>query len=146
MLRGSSATKIDDKGRLKLPTGLRRQLESGYGPEVFITSVRGTSVHIYPVQVWEEIEAALAALPKTDQVKQRFLERTSYFGQEGTLDKQGRVVLPPILRASARMEGEVVVSARLDHLEVWNHDRLLERFDEQPFTDDDYGYLSDLGI
>lgn len=146
MFRGSSATKIDDKGRLKLPTGLRRQLESGYGPDVFITSVRGTSVHIYPVQVWEEIEAALAALPKTDQVKQRFLERTSYFGQEATLDKQGRVVIPPILRSSAQMTGDVVVSARLDHLEVWNQQRLLERFDQQPFTDDDYGYLSERGI
>ena len=146
MFRGSSATKIDDKGRLKLPTGFRRQLESGYGPDVFITSVRGTSVHIYPVQVWEEIEMALSALPKTDQVKQRFLERTSYFGQEATLDKQGRVVLPQILRESARMTGEVVVSARLDHLEVWNHERLLERFEQQPFTDEDFGYLSDRGI
>jgi MraZ protein len=146
VFRGSSATKIDDKGRLKLPTGLRRQLESSYGPDVFITSVRGTSVHIYPLQVWAEIEAALTALPKTDQVKQRFLERTSYYGREATLDKQGRVVVPPILRQSAEMEGDVVVSARLDHLEVWNQQRLLERFAEQPFTDDDYGYLSERGI
>ena len=116
------------------------------GRRSFITSVRGSSVHIYPVQVWEEIEAALAALPKTDQVKQRFLERTSYYGQEAKLDAQGRVVIPPILRTSAQMTGDVVVSARLDHLEVWNHERLLERFEEQPFTDDDYGYLSDRGI
>jgi len=146
VFRGSSATKIDDKGRLKLPTGFRRQFDSDYGPEVFITSVRGTSVLIYPIQVWEEIESALAALPKTDQVKQRFLERTSYFGQEATLDKQGRVVLPPLLRESSQMEGEVVVSARLDHLEVWNHERLIERFGSQPFSDDDFGYLSERGI
>lgn len=146
MFRGSSATKIDDKGRLKLPTGFRRQFESDYGPDVFITSVRGTSVHIYPIDVWAEIEQKLAALPKTDQVKQRYLERTSYFGAEGTLDKQGRVVLPPILRESAQMEGDVVVSARLDHLEVWNRARLTERFEEQPFTDDDFGYLSDRDI
>jgi len=146
VFRGSSATKIDDKGRLKLPTGFRRQLESEYGPDVFITSVSGTSARLYPLQIWEEIEAALAALPKTDQVKQRFLERTSYFGQEATLDKQGRVVMPPILRDSALMVGDVVVSARLDHLEVWNRQRLIERFEDQPFTDDDYAYLSERGI
>lgn len=121
-------------------------MESEYGRDVFITSVRGTSVHVYPIQVWEEIEAKLAAMPKTDQVKQRFLERTSYFGQEGILDKQGRVILPQILRDSAEMTGEVVVSARLDHLEVWNLKRLSERFEEQPFTDDDFGYLSERGI
>ncbi len=146
MFRGSAATKIDDKGRLKLPTGFRRQLLEAFGPDVFITSVRGTSVFIYPVSVWEEIEQKLALLPKTDQVKQRFLERTSYYGQEGHLDKQGRVVLPQILRESADMNGEVVVSARLDHLEVWNHDRLRERFADQPFDDDDFSYLSDRGI
>ena len=38
------------------------------------------------------------------------------------------------------------LSARLDHLEIWNRQRLVERFDDQPFTDDDYGYLSDRGI
>ncbi len=146
MFRGSAATRIDDKGRLKLPTSFRRQMESEFGSDVFITSVRGTSVHIYPIQVWEEIENALASLPKTDQVKQRFLERTSYYGQEATLDKQGRVVLPVILRESAAMSGDVVVSARLDHLEVWNHQRLRERFEDKPFADDDFAYLSERGI
>ncbi len=62
------------------------------------------------------------------------------------MDAQGRVVLPQILRESAEMVGEVVVSSRLDHLEVWNHDRLKARFEERPFTDEDFGYLSDKGI
>ena len=146
MFRGSAPTKIDDKGRLKVPTTFRRQLEERYGREVFITSVQGDSVIVYPLSVWEEIESRLAALPSTDRTKQRYLERVSYYGQQGQLDGQGRVVIPPILRDSADMEGEVVVSARLDYLEVWNRKRLQTRFAEQPFTDDDFGYLSEKGI
>lgn len=146
MFRGSAAAKIDEKGRLKMPTGFRRHFEERYGPEVFITSVHGTAALVYPLSVWEDIEASLAALPKTDRVKQRYLERTSYYGQEAKLDAQGRVVVPQLLRDSAEIVGEVVVSARLDHLEVWNHDRLKERFDDQPFGDEDFDHLSEKGI
>ena len=146
MFRGSAPAKIDDKGRLKIPTGFRRSLEERYGREVFITSVVGDSVHVYPLGVWEEFEQRLGALPSTDRTKRRYLERVAYYGQQAQLDAQGRVVVPPILRESAEMAGEVVVAGRLDHLEVWNHERLLERFREQPFTDEDFEYLSERGI
>lgn len=146
MFRGSAAARIDDKGRLKVPTAFKRQLEERYGLEVFITSVTGESALLYPLAVWEEIEAGLAALPKTDRVKRRYLERVNYYGQQASLDRQGRVVIPSILRDTAEMVGEVVVSARLDHFEVWNHDRLRERFTQEPFGDDDFAYLSEREI
>ena len=146
VFRGSASAKIDDKGRLKIPTDLRRHFQDQYGKEVFLTSVLGDSVLVYPLAVWEEIEGRLAELPSTDRTKRRFLERVSYFGQQGRLDGQGRVVIPPILRHSADMSGEVVVSARLDHLEVWNRSRLQEKFSEHPFGDEDFAYLSEKGI
>lgn len=146
MFRGSAPAKIDDKGRLKVPTAFRRHLDERYNREVFVTSVLGDSVMVYPLQVWEEFEERLAALPATDRTKRKFLERVSYYGQQGKIDAQGRVVLPPILRDSAGMSGEVVVSGRLDHLEVWNRQRLQDRFDREPFTDEDFGYLSERGI
>jgi MraZ protein len=147
MFRGSAPAKIDDKGRLKLPTGFRRVVEDRWGPELFVTSVLGDCALVYPLPVWEEIEARLGAMPSTDRTKTRFLERVSYFGQQGRLDAQGRIVLPPILRESAGMTGEeVVVSAQLDHLVVWNRERFVLRLEEQPFTDDDFRALSERGI
>ncbi len=146
MFRGSASAKIDEKGRLKIPTDLRRHLQEQYGAQVYLTSILGTSVLVYPLTVWEEIEARLAALPSTDRTKQKFLERVSYYGQQSRLDGQGRVVVPPILRESAEMQGEVVVSGRLDHLEVWNRGRLEDRFGDQPFSDEDFAYLSEKGI
>ena len=146
MFRGSAPAKIDAKGRLKIPTGFRNELEERFGRELFITSVVGDSALVYPLSSWREVEHRLAALPSTDRTKQRFLERVGYYGQQSELDAQGRVVLPPILRASADMKGEVVVSARLDYLEVWNRSRLRKRFSEQPFSEADFEYLSERGI
>lgn len=142
MFRGSAPAKIDDKGRLKIPTEFRRVLEERWGTDLFLTSVQGDSSLIYPLPVWEEIEEKLARLPSTNATKRKYLERVSYYGQQSRMDAQGRVLIPPILRESAEMAGEVVVSARLDHLEVWNHQRLQERFAERPFTDEDFERLT----
>ena len=146
MFRGSAPTKIDAKGRLKLPTDFRRFLDERYGSDLFVTSVEGSSALIYPLPVWEEIEARLAAMPTANRTKVRFLERVSYFGQQIAMDAQGRLLVPQILREKAAITGEVVVSGRLDHLEVWNRERFESRLADEPFTEDDYRILSDSGI
>lgn len=146
MFRGSSPARIDDKGRLKIPTDFRRLLEERHGPDLFVTSVLGDSALIYPLPVWEEVEARLQSVPSTDPVKKRYLERVNYFGQQVQVDVQGRILLPQILRESAGMNGDVVVTGQLDHLVVWNRERFQARLNEQPFTEDDYRALSSLGI
>lgn len=146
MFRGSAAAKIDVKGRLKIPTDFRRQLEERYGSEVFVTSVRGDSALLYPLPIWEGIEARLAKVPSSDRTKQRYLERVNYFGQQYRLDTQGRVLMPTLLRERAEMTGEVVVSGRLEHFEIWNRDRFDKRLDDEPFTDEDFGALAEYGV
>ena len=61
MLRGNHPARIDEKGRLKVPNGFRALVESQYGPELFVTSVTGEHVKLYPMAVWLEIERKLAA-------------------------------------------------------------------------------------
>src|SRR3954451_24606613 len=146
MFRGSAPAKIDDKGRLKIPTDFRRFMEERYGPDLFVTSILGDSALLYPLPVWEEIEGRLQAMPSTDRTKSRFLERASYFGQQVSMDGQGRILIPQILRESAGMNGDVVVSAQLDHLVVWNRDRFVARLEEQPFTEEDFRALAERGI
>src|SRR5215213_4019408 len=146
MFRGSAPTKIDDKGRLKIPTDFRRLIEERYGQDLFVTSVVGDSALIYPLPVWEEIEQKLVALPSTDRTKVRYLERVNYFGQQVSLDVQGRILIPQLLRERAGMNGDVVVSGQLDHLVIWNHDRFSRRLEDQPFTDEDFHALSLAGI
>ena len=146
MLRGNHPARIDDKGRLKIPNGFRTAIESQWGQELFVTSVTGEFVRLYPMAVWLEIERRLAEVPSANPSKQRFLDRVNFFGQTVTMDKQGRVVLPQLLRESAAMTGEVSVLGLQNHLEVWNQKRLQERFKKEPFTDDDGKALSEFGI
>jgi MraZ protein len=147
MLRGNHPARIDDKGRLKVPNSFRSTIESQWGKELFVTSVTGEFVRVYPMAVWLEIEQRLAGVPSAHPSKMRFLERVNFFGQVASMDNQGRIVIPQLLRESAAMSGEVSVLGQQNFLAVWNLKRLQERlFKREPFTDEDGRLLSEHGI
>jgi len=132
-LRGNCPAKVDEKGRLKIPSVFLDELKE-YGNQFYITSTTGETARIYPMKVWSEIEDKLAQLPSTHVAKQKFLLRTSYFGQQAELDGQGRVLLPAVLREAAQTMGEVDVYGALNYLEVMNHTRMLDKLKSEPET------------
>jgi MraZ protein len=146
VLRGNAPARIDDKGRLKVPNGFRALIQEAHGRDLFVTSLSGDSVRIYPMPVWQGIEQKLAAMPSTHPARLRFLDRVNYYGQVTDIDVQGRVLIPSRLRDSAGMQGEVDVFGQFDYLEVWNHERFLSKLQREPFTDDDARALSQFGI
>jgi MraZ protein len=147
VLRGNHPARIDDKGRLKVPNSFRQIVEAQWGTELFVTSVTGEFVRVYPMGVWLEIERRLAEVPSTHPSKLRFLDRVNFFGQAVSMDRQGRVLVPQLLRESAAMAGEVSVLGLQNHLAVWNLKRLQDRlFKKEPFTDEDGRLLAEHGI
>jgi MraZ protein len=145
-LRGSSPARIDDKSRLKVPTIFRGAFQDDKGPDVFVTSLTGDSVRIYPMPVWLEIERKLSAMPSNHPSRLKFLDRVNYFGQASELDGQGRVVIPQLLRDSASIVGDVRVFGRIDYLDVWNEERFAQKLQRDTWTDDDALKLSEFGI
>ena len=146
VLRGTAPAKIDDKGRLKVPNGFRTRVQETHGPDVFVTSLTGDSVRIYPMPVWQAIETKLAAVPSSHPSRAKFLDRVNYFGQVAELDAQGRVLIPVRLRDSATMAGEVDVLGQGHWLDVWNHDRFLTKMQRDPYTENDARSLSEFGV
>ena len=124
----------------------RSLLESKYGRELFLTSLSGEYVRIYPMPVWLEVEQKLAKMPSSHPSKLRYLDRVNYYGQTAELDGQGRVLIPVRLRESATMAGEVDVLGQENWLDVWNHDRFLIKMQREPYTDDDARSLSEFGV
>lgn len=146
MFRGHEQARIDDKGRLKVPNVFRSLLESKYGRELFLTSLTGEYVRLYPMPVWLDIEEKLGKMPSTHPSRLRFLDRVNFFGQAVELDTQGRVLIPARLRETAAIAGDVDVLGQYNYLDTWNHDRLQARLQRDPFTDDDAKALSEFGI
>jgi MraZ protein len=146
VLRGNHTAKIDDKGRLKVPTAFRGLIEGQHGADVFVTSLTGEYVRIYPMPVWMALEEKMAKVPSTLPARLRFFDRVNYYGQTAAFDNQGRLIIHPRLRDSAGMTGEVDVLGQYDYLDVWNHERFIARMQREPYTDDDARALAEFGI
>ena len=146
VLMGHSPAKIDEKGRLKVPANFRKIIEERYGNECFITSTDGESALVYPLPVWFEFQSRLAKVPSTSMAKAKLLERVNYFGQVGTIDAQGRVLVPAVLREVAGIAEDVVVLGSTDHLIVWNEQKMRKRLHDTPLTAEDYKELELHGV
>lgn len=145
MMRGNHPATVDSKGRVKVPAAFVEVLKE-YGERFYVTSEDGNFVRVYPMKVWNQIEERLAQLSTHHRAKQKFLARTSYYGQEVTMDKQGRLLIPPLLREPAGMKGQVVVMGALTYIQVWNHARFQETMRNNPWGEDDETILDALGI
>jgi MraZ protein len=120
MFRGNHTAKVDEKGRLKLPAAFKQLLDAQHVDQFYITSTDGTKAEIWPLPEWEKIESKLAEHSTMNDAVEKFLSLTGYYGQQVEMDTQARVLLPQILRGAAKLDAEVVVMGKIDHLEVYN--------------------------
>jgi MraZ protein len=145
MLRGNYLAKVDEKGRVKIPADFLAELRKT-GTKFYVTSASGEHAQVYPMKVWEAIEGKLAGLSTHNKAKQKFLARTNYYGQVVEVDGQGRLLIPPVLRESAEMKGEVNIQGQLTYLDIWNHRRFVDQLNRNPITAEDEKALDELGI
>ena len=129
-----------------MPTPFRRIVEEKHGVGVYVTSLTGENVRIYPLPEWEAIEQRLALLPSMDPARRKFLDRTNYYGQQTAMDGQGRILIHPLLRKSAGIYGDVAVLGYLTYLEVWELEKFQQRLLSDPYTEEDEAAIARLGI
>jgi MraZ protein len=145
MFRGNHPTRVDEKGRLKVPADFKRRVDELYGPQFFITSRDGQRAELYPMKEWEKIEDALAKAPSS-AAKTRFLDVTNYYGQDVEMDAQGRLLLPQLLREAAKLAGDVAVLGMQTYLAVVNDAKHRTTLEEKPLTDEDMNALGVVGL
>ena len=146
MLRGNKPARVDEKGRLKIPAGFLALLKGNYGDEFFVTSTNGQFARIWPLEEWQKVEERLAEVSSSNTAKRKYMNIINYYGQVVKLDKQDRLLIPPILRESAAMKGEVAVLGSQTYLDVWNNQRFLDEIRKNPLTQDDYQSLDEIGV
>ena len=153
MFRGVQTGNVDDKGRLKLPASVKRLLRDRYSQlDIFVTSLDGETVKVFPIREWETVEARLADKSKSpDQaqsgaVKNRILFQANRFGAEESLDGQGRLLVPSALRESADMKGAVKIQWQSNHMLVMSEARYNKAAEQNALTADDLAHAADLGL
>ena len=111
---------MDAKGRIAVPARYRQTLQELCDGRLVITLDRSGCLLLYPEPEWLEVESQLRKLPSTS-VNARTLQRVMVgHATELELDKQGRVLLPPVLREAADLDRHVMLVGQLNKFELWN--------------------------
>jgi len=124
--RGSYQHSIDHKGRISIPARFRKLLSRKASDTFIILRGLETCVALYPLDAWGRMEERLRARSFHDETNRRFLRIMSLDLNEGTMDAQGRVALPPRLLTHAQLTKDAMVTGVVDHIEVWDPVRLDE--------------------
>ena len=122
MYRGVNQLKVDGKGRMALPTRYREELVNRCSGSLVVT-VNTTSDHclwMYPLDEWENVEKQVNGLPSLNPKHIKFKRYFLGYAADVEMDKTGRILLPPSLRAFARIEKEIHLIGQGNKFEIWN--------------------------
>jgi len=137
---GSAEHAIDEKGRLVVPARFRERL----GAEFVLTIAQpDPCLALYPAATWDRVCERLEAAPTKDQRYRRFMRHLFAHTEEVGCDGQGRLLIPPALRAYAGIERECVSIGSLTRVEIWAKERLGAM---RPDDDEAEAFATDLGL
>jgi MraZ protein len=137
---------MDEGSRIRLPTAFAALIREQFDDQLYLTSLEGESLRIYPLKQWLELESRLRQLPSMHAGREKVLMRFTYYGSTVGLDRSGRIVVPQLIRESAGLTGDVSLLGYIDHMQAWDSQSLQQRLDEQPLTNEDKNLLAELGI
>jgi MraZ protein len=120
---GSYEHTLDDKGRVSLPVRFRELLGANGDSRLILTTnvdPSGRCLVAYPVQEWLAYQERIAGLPQFDENVIR-LKRLHIAGaSECTADRQGRILVPPLLRDYAALTSTVIFAGLGSCIELWD--------------------------
>src|ERR1700740_2642729 len=109
MFRGNHPAKVDEKGRLKMPSAFRQLMDASHVTQFYVTRADEKRAEICPLPEWEKVKESLAEASAMDDAFRKYMNLTSYYGQQVEMDNQGRLLLPQILRGSDKLDAGVAV-------------------------------------
>jgi len=150
MFRGSFEHTIDSKGRLSVPAKFREVLLGKGDERIVLTNFvldGNPCLDVYPLDAWLRLEEEIGKKPKFE--RRMVLFQNYYLGRacECVVDKQGRILIPPLLREYAGLRRDVIVVSALEKFRVWNREawkKIFTEAEEKLLQDPDF--LSDLGL
>ena len=134
MFRGNCPTRLDEKGRLKIPADFKREIDRLYDAQFYITSFDGEVIKMYPLKEWEAFEQKVVANEPSFEDLEDFKNVTSYYGQMVEMDTQGRLTIAEWLRNKFGLKGEVAVIGKWDHIEIRPMEDFGKAVEAKPLT------------
>ena len=114
---------IDTKGRLSIPGKYREVLAKHYGDVLVVAKDSEQCLVIHPMEEWKRLAEKIKAIPGTLQAVKDYKRFVHGEAVDCTLDRQGRILVPPDLREFAGFDRDVMLVGVDVHIEIWSLER-----------------------
>jgi MraZ protein len=125
---GQYEHQMDPKGRVSLPSAFRREAE---GDRFVLLQWEPRYLTLFPEEKWREVQGNLLEFRRSDPAAWNNVRMMIANAVEVSPDKQGRILVPVILKEAAGLSGAVLLSGNLDRVELWDPDTYREVVREQ---------------
>ncbi len=141
MFMGEYNHTIDVKGRLIIPSKFREAL----GDVFVVTKGLDGCLFVFDNAEWSVFEEKLKSLPITNKDARKFVRFFLAGAAEVEVDKQGRILVPNVLREFAQLSKDVVLIGVASRIEIWSKERFeeVETYDDM---DDIAEHMAELGL
>lgn len=116
VLKRSSITTMDRWGKVRIPADFRKSIEETYGKDVFVTTLDRKTVSIYPLEEWDKIQTKVRETFRNSPEFAEFYRLVHSVGTLEEIDKRGKVPINKHLRNVIRLDGEITIRWKEDHL------------------------------
>jgi MraZ protein len=106
--RGMYPSRLDEKGRIKMPAAFQQYLSALADRKLFVTSLDRHIAQIYPMDVWRQNESFFETYRENPKLAKRIAFNAADLGVEAEMDSQGRITFPPELRRELGLEDQTV--------------------------------------
>ena len=128
MFRGANSINLDAKGRIAIPARYRDRLREVCDGQVVITiDLDESCLTLFPMPHWEQLERQLQGLSNTNRVHQSIKRLLLGHATECDVDKNGRVLLPAVLREHAGLDKHVLLAGMGKTFQIWDEAQWNER-------------------
>jgi len=146
---GNPTTKLDERGRLKMPAEFKAFIEKKYGKDFnafYIVSREGKDAEIFPMPEWTQQMAKVFRMPANHPVRAKLLESYSLYGGRAEMDPQGRLLFPEELRKEGFVNLDVKVSGDKTRLRVKSLASLRQSVKANQYTEQDAAVMNEYDV
>ncbi len=120
MFRGSFEHSVDSKGRVSVPSKFRDVIADRYDGRLVMAMDFDRCLTVYPLEEWEKLEEKIKTLPMMQKEVKEFMRFFFSSATECELDKQGRILIPPLHRERANITKSVMLVGIINKIEIWD--------------------------
>lgn len=135
---GEIVIKLDDKGRMRIPTALKEDISDKAANRFVVNRGFENCLTLYPYDVWEVVKSKVDKLNTFNREKREFVRKFYSGATICTLDGSDRINIPNQLLDFAGMKKDIILTPVKDYYELWDQKKyndLISQADSSSFEE-----------